>query len=158
MRFDPTTGSIEFPCGLVLRRGMTRQQILSSNTKWEDWTVIEGVPHAFRALIDLPNKGLSSKTILIAHVGTDTSPLAFWDIAPWDIADGAQNRPEGKYTKRMRLWFQETFGEILPLGGDWGNIDASYDPWNQSTGVICNYRERFATNKDWLEYRCRNKF
>jgi hypothetical protein len=158
MKFDPHTGSIEFAEGLYLRRGMTRSEVLGTTAKWEDWIVIDDIPRAFRALINLPNKNIGASTILIVYVGIPDRPIAFWDLAPWDLTDGVQNRPEGKYTKRIRIWFEDMFKTKLPVGGDWGHIDASYDPHNQSVGIICNYRERFPTDTDWHDYRKRNKF
>lgn len=158
MKFDTNTGIIEFTPKLILRPGITRKEIKSMNANWEDWSIIDGAPRALRCLINMPNKGISKKTVLIVHAGIDDRPLAFWDVAPWDLADGSQNRPEGKYTKRMRAWFKEMFNTNLPAGGEWGHIDSSYDPWNQSTGIICNYRERFNTEKEWLEYRSNNNF
>ena len=158
MKLDPESGIIELTHELVLRPRMTRQDILAMNVEWENWAVIDDVPRAFRTIIKLPNKGISPKTIVIVYVGLDNRPLAFWDIAAWDLAEGTQSRPEGKCTKRMRAWFKETFGVGLPLKRNWGHIDASYDPWNQSAGVICNYRERFSSEEDWTQYKKENKY
>ena len=47
-----------------------------------------------RALINLPNKEINPKTILVVHVEIANRPIAFWDIAPWDLTDCSQNRPE----------------------------------------------------------------
>lgn len=158
MKFDPATGIIELTPGLNIGPGMTRKDLLAMNVKWEDWTEVDGVPRAMRALINLLNKGINPKTILIVHVDIANKPIAFWDIAPWDLTGCTQNRPEGKCTKRMRAWFKAMSGIALPLGRGWGRIDASYDPWNQSSGVVCNYRERFATDEQWFEFRRNNEF
>lgn len=158
MKFDTKTGTIELADELSLHRGMTRKEILKTSATWEDWIVVEGVPHSIRTIIKLPNKKISAKTILIVHVSPNEYPLAMWDIAPWDLAQGVQNRPEGKCTKRMRKWFLEMFDVQLPCGGDWGHVDASYDPWNQSTGVICNYRDGFESEDEWDKYRKENQF
>ena len=119
---------------------MTRAEILALDLKWEEWIVVDDVPYAFRALINLPNKGISKKSVLIVRVGLGVHPITSWNLAPWDLIDGKQSRPEGKHTKRMRAWFFELFGVQLPFQGPWGQIDSSYDPHNQSTTVVCNYR------------------
>lgn len=156
--FDKNTGSINLTPELSIDRGMTRQDILEKAVNWESWNVIDGVASAYRTIIKLPHKNISSKTIVIVHVGTSNSPIAFWDIAPWDLASGVQSRPEGKYTKLTRKWFFDVFHVNLPFGSEWGYIDASYDHWNQSAGVVCNYREGFETHKEWSEFRRENKF
>lgn len=158
MNIDVDSGVIEFTREIVLRRGMTRRDILALDIEWQEWTVIKNVPSAFRAIINLPNKGITSKTILIVRVGEDNRPLTSWDVAPWDLTEGKQSRPEGKSTKRMRSWFKDTFEIGLPLKRDWGHVDASYDPWNQSTGVICNYREAFSSEMEWSEYKINNAY
>lgn len=158
MHFYKNSGSIEFATGLVLHRNMSRLDILNMATQWEDWIVVHGVPSAYRTIMKLPNRGSSSKTILIVYFGILDGPLAFWMLAPWDLSDGAQKQPEGKYNKRMRKWFFENFHAVLPCGDDWGQVDATYDPWNQSTSIACNYRERFSTEDEWRKYRNENKF
>lgn len=156
--FDKNTGEICLTPELRIRRGMSRKDILAMAVNWEDWILIDGIPSAYRTIFNLPNRHMSPKTILIVHVGTLDVPLAFWSIVPWDLVDGAQKRREGKNTKISRKWFLEMFNSTLPTGGDWGDIDASYDHWNQTVKVVCNYRERFKTDKEWKEYRRENKF
>ena len=158
MKIDSETGIIELTPVLALRRGMTRRELLSINVGWEEWDVVDNIPWSFRTIIKLPNKGISPKTILVVHIGLDNRPLTFWDMAPWDLIEGTQSRPEGKCTKRMRAWFKETFGTDLPLKREWGHINANFDPWNQSTTVTCNYRERFDTDEQWSEYKKNNGY
>jgi hypothetical protein len=158
MKLDPESGVIEFTSKIVLRPGMTRDDILSIDTNWQEWNVIKNIPRAFRSIINLPNQGISPKTILIVYVGLEERPLAFWDVAPWDMAEGTQNRPEGKYNKRMRAWFETMFCTKLPLKKNWGHIDASFDAWNQSGGIICNYRERFDSDERWERYKKNNNY
>lgn len=158
MKFDPQTGNIEFANGLYLYRGMTRKDVMNMKANWEDWNVVNGIPHALRALIKLPNKGISATTILIVRVGFLEHPIGSWVLAPWDLIEGVQNRPEGKYTKRMRAWFEEMFDSKLPVGGDWGIVDATYDPHNQTATILCDYRESFTSDAQWLDYRKRRRF
>lgn len=156
MKFDQNTGKLDLFPGLCIRRGMTSKDVLATSAKWEDWAVVYGVPQAMRTIINLPNEEISQKTILIVYVSQYNNPITFFDIAPWDLTEGIQNRPEGKYTKRMRNWFKTMFKVSLPCCGDWGHIDASYDHCNQSTGIICNFRERFLDDDDWNLYKIRN--
>jgi len=158
MKIDPDTGIIEFLPELILRPGMNRREILALDVGWEDWNVVDNVPWAFRAIIKLPNKTISPKTILIVYVGLDDRPLAFWDVTPWDLVNGKQNRPEGKCTRRLRAWFKESVNVSLPIKKKWGHVDASFDPWNQTGGVVCNYRERFNSDEEWSEYKKNNKY
>lgn len=158
MKIDSKTGVMEFTSELVLQPGMTRSQILSLNVEWEEWTIIDNIPRSFRTIFQLTNKGANSKNILVVYVGTENRPISFWDLGPWNGADGEQNRPEGKYTKKMRIWFKSISGVDIPLKREWGHIDASFDPWNQSAGVICNYRERFESDEEWSRYKKNNKF
>lgn len=158
MKIDPETGVVKFSKELILRPGMTRSDVLSMSVHWEDWNIIDDIHRAFRAIIKLPNKGISSKTILIVYVGLENRPLAFWDVVPWDIADGTQGQREGKVTKRIRSWFEEMANVRLPLKREWGHVDAGFDPWNQTGGIVCNYRERFGTEEEWLRYKRENKY
>jgi hypothetical protein len=158
MNLDLKSGVIKITPKMILRPEMTRNDILEIDVGWQDWNIIDGTPRAFRSIIELPNKGMSPKTILIVYVGINNQPLAFWDLAPWDITAGTQTRPEGRYTKQMRVWFNEMFGVSLPIKRDWGHIDASFDPWNQTAGILCNYRERFSSDEEWAKYKKENKY
>lgn len=153
MNFDSKTGSIDFDPALFLRPRMLCSEVLALPIKWEEWMIVDGVTHSYRALLKLPNKGMSSKTILIVHVGPGTNPLGLWTLSPWDLIEGKQSRPEGKCTKRLRIWFQEMFGVKLPVKGEWGDLDACYDPWNQTTSVVCNYVETTGDRASWEESR-----
>lgn len=158
MKLNSQTGVIEFASNIILRPGMNRNDLLSINVDWEEWEIVENSVISFRTIFKLPNKGMSPKTILIAYVGEESEPLAFWKIAPWDRLDGTQNRPEGKCTKRIRTWFKDMSGITIPLRKEWGHIDASFDPWNQSATIVCNYRERFGLDEEWSQYKRENKY
>lgn len=158
MKFDQNIDTIVLSPQLCLSPGMTRKEILAMSDNWEEWVVNDGVPVAFRTVMSLPQNGKYTKIVLIVYVGTEERPIAFWNLGVWDLMDGKQNRPNRKYTKRMRNWFNETFGVKLPLGREWGHIDASYDGWNQSTTIVCNYRERFGTEQEWQNFRKLNRF
>jgi hypothetical protein len=158
MKIDPKSGIIEITSELILCPRMMRRDFLSINIEWEDWDIVDNIPRSFRTIIKLPNKGISPKTVLVVHGGLDDRPITFWDLAPWDLMEGTQSRPNGKHTKRMRNWFKDAFGVGLPLKREWGHVDAYFDPWNQTASVICNYRERFDSDAKWSEYKKNNGY
>lgn len=158
MKIDPQTGVMEFSSKIVLRPGMTRSQLLTIDVEWEEWDVVDNVPFSFRTIFKLPNKGLSPKIILVVFVGIENNPLDFWTLGPWDAPEGTQARPDGKYTKWMRRWFQDMCTVGLPLKREWGHVDASFDPWNQSASIVCNYRERFNSDEEWDKYKKDNNY
>jgi hypothetical protein len=159
MKIDLQTGVVEFTPDLILRPGMMRNELLALNVNWEEWDIIKKIPFSFRTIFKMPNKGMSPKTILVVYIGVGSEPIQFWGLVPWDRAGGSeQNRPEGKHTKKMRAWFREMSDIGLPIRKEWGHVDASYDPWNQSAGVVCNYRERFGSEEEWKHYKKDNKY
>ena len=66
--------------------------------------------------------------------------IKYWDFGPENCMDGFQSKLEGKYTRRLRRWFLDEFGIVLPQAGPWGEIDACHDPHNQTTSVFCAYQ------------------
>lgn len=158
MKIDADSGIIEITPELAIHPGITRSDLFSMDVKWEEWDVVDNIARSFRTIFKLPNKKISPKTLLIVHIGLDDLPVTFWTLAPWDLVDGTQSRPEGKYTKRMRVWFKESFDVKLPLKREWGHIDAYFDPWNQTASVICNYRERFDSDERWRQYKKDNNY
>ena len=47
-----------------------------------------------------------------------------------------QSGPEGKYTRKVRRWFLDELGIMLPQAGIWGEIDAFHDPHNHTTSIF----------------------
>ncbi len=158
MKLDPETGRLEIFPSLHLHRFMTRTQLFSMESGWEEWSTRQDQVTRYRKILDIPELKALRKTILIVTFALDDGFIHTWDFSSWELTDGYQNRPEGKRTKDMRKWFKEAFDVDLPIGGNWGNVDATYDPHNQSTGIVCNYRELFTSEEDWKNYRQRNKF
>jgi len=157
MKFDSSTGCIDILPGLSLGRGMTRKDVMASSADWEEWDFFDNAAIALRSIIRLPNKNVSPRTMLVVYVRPEDQLIAFWNISLGNVSNGPQKRPEGKYKNLMRSWFKDMFDTQLPCSGEWGHIDASYDPWNQYAGVVCNYRERFIDEHDWNVYKSQNK-
>lgn len=154
MKFNINTGELTIPPLLHLYRGMKRKDMLSQELSWEVWMEIQCQPTSYRALLPMPDRRSGKKIIIVVFFDLNDGPLTEWDMQPLDgQLDGPQKRPEGRYTKLARAWFREIFGIDLPKGGDWGDIDAAHDVRNQTTSIICNYREGFSTEEKWQEYR-----
>lgn len=158
MKFDTQNGSLDLPDGIGIHRGMVRAEVLATFNKWENWNDSEDGPRALRSIINLPNKNMSPKVILIVFFLAENQVIAGWDISPWDLADGREYHRVGKYLKRMRNWFKDMFNVHLPWGGAWGHVDARHDFWNKSAGIVCTYREGFADEEKWRLYKSSNKF
>lgn len=158
MDFDTATGTLTLTPQIHIVPNTTRAHLFQSHTEWEEWAVIDNVAMSLRTILSLPTSHKHKKTVLIVNVGTGDAPVAFWSLGAWDLIEGPQSRPEGKYTKGMRRWFQDVFNLKLPASGPWGFVDASYDPWNQTSMIVCSYRNRFKTETEWHDFRRLNKF
>lgn len=149
-------GTFEIRPGLVLTPGMRHGQLLSQPADWEPWLFYEGATVAWRLLFDAPGGKKPERTVLIVTFCGAEGPLARWDIAPLNLVDGAQSRPEGPRTRALREWFERRHGTALPLSRDWGHVDAAHDPHNQATLVVANLREGFDSEREWQVFRNRN--
>ena len=143
---------------------MTRADLLSMGVPCEDWIKTkDGVTVAYRLILKCKACAELGKIYLIVFFqekGHDDCGgfLDFWDLAPEKIMDGYQSKPNGKYTEQMRNWFSQQCGVKLPIKKEWGHLDASYDPWNQTSAINCNYKERFDSEQEWAEYKKWNRF
>ncbi|TDR42423.1 hypothetical protein DFR29_1086 [Tahibacter aquaticus] len=149
-------GTFQVQADLVLRPGMRHAELLAQPGEWEQWLFFDGAPVAWRRVFDADGGKKPEKTVLIVTFDGADGPMAKWQIAPWNLMDGAQSRPEGPHTKALREWFERRHGCALPLSRDWGHVDAAHDPHNQVTLVVCNLREGFASEREWQAYRNRN--
>lgn len=149
-------GTFEVRPGLVLTPGMHHEQLLSQPAEWEPWLFYEGATVAWRLLFAADGAKKPEKTVLIVSFDGADGPMVMWQIAPLNIMDGAQSRPEGKHTRALREWFARRHGATLPLSGDWGLADAAHDPHNQQTEIVCNLREGFRSEAEWKDFRKRN--
>lgn len=149
-------GTFQIQPGLILRPGMHSADLLAQPGAWEEWLSFDGKPVAWRCRFEADGGGKPEQTLLVVAFNGPEGVLARWDIAPVSLVDGAQSRPDGPRTKALRTWFEQRHGTPLPLGRDWGHVDAAHDPHNQTTLVVCNLREGFASEREWQAYRNRN--
>ena len=121
---------------IILCRGMKRKNLHSMDQDWEAWIKYEEEVIAYKTSF----KREKLRIIVICFFEKDDGPIKYWDFGPENCMDGFQSRPEGKYTRRLRRWFLDEFGIVLPQAGPWGEIDACHDPHNQTTSVFCAYQ------------------
>lgn len=141
--------------GLSLWPGMRSEDLLAQPGEWEPWLQADGKPVAWRRVFEAATAKKPEKTVLIVGFAGPQGVLASWQIAPWNLMDGAQSRPEGPRTQALREWFQRRHKVELPLGRDWGHADAAHDPHNHVTLVVCNLREGFGSEREWQAFRNR---
>lgn len=155
MRFDARTGSIELLPGTPLTRGISRRDLLALQLPWESWMTLHeaGQVISYRAIFSVRHQSNTSRLILVVDLRPDNGVVRQWRVLPYDLERLYQARPEGKLTKKVRRWFFEQTGVQLPQGGDWGDTDVLYDPHNLNAYVMCNYRENFNTEEEWMRYR-----
>ena len=121
---------------IILCRGMKRKNLHSMDQGWEAWVKHEEEVIAYKTSF----KRKKLRIIVICFFEKDDGPIKCWDFGPENCMDGFQSKPEGKYTRRVRRWFLDDFGIVLPQAGPWGKIDACHDPHNQTTSVFCAYQ------------------
>lgn len=121
---------------ITLFRGMKRKNLHSMDQDWEAWVKHEEEIIAYRTSFKLKKL----RIIVICFFEKNDGTIKYWDFGPENSMDGFQSKPEGKYTRRVRRWFLDDFGIVLPQAGPWGKIDACHDPHNQTTSVFCAYQ------------------
>lgn len=110
---------------------MKRKNLHSMHQDWEAWVKHEEEVIAYKTIFK--RKKLR---IIVIFFEKDDGPIKYWDFGPESCMDGFQSKPEEKYTRRVRRWFLDEFGIVLPQAGPWGEIDACHDPHNQTTSVF----------------------
>jgi hypothetical protein len=146
---------------IILSSSVKKKDILALSDKWEEWLKNdqkETVSYRLK-INDIKNSGGNVYLIVTfkSPINND-SLLVSWFLCPEKIINGEQKKINGPVTKGLRKWFLQKTGETLPKGGDWGDIDAIYDSWNQVGMIVCNYRAAFKSNYEWEDYRKRNGF
>lgn len=142
MPLNPDTGLFQITQSLALRPGMTHDALLAQPAEWEEWLHDNDAPVAYRYVFDMPTTGKPEKTVLIVEFDGPKGVIAAWNISPWELMEGYQAKPEGRFTKTMREWFEFRHDTALPLVRPWGRVNAAYDPHNQTTMVLCNFSGR----------------
>ena len=120
---------------ITLFRGMKRKNLHSTSHTLEVWIRHENEEIAYRAIFKIKKCTM----IIICFFEENDGPIKFWDFGPAKGMNGFQSGPEGKYTKKMKLWFLNKFKISPPQKHSWGEIDAFYDPNNLTTSIICRY-------------------
>ena len=115
---------------------MKRKNLYSTSQNWDVWVRHENDEIAYRASFKIKK----STIIIICFFEENDGPIKFWDFGPAKGMNGFQSGPEGKYTRKVRRWFLDELGIMLPQAGIWGEIDAFHDPHNHTTSIFCIYR------------------
>lgn len=138
MNLNTENGTLKISNSITLFNKMRRNDLISKNQHWNEWIKHEEEIMAYK--ITLKENGIDrSNIIIICYFEKDNGLIKFWDLGPENCMNGFQSKPEGKYTKKMRLWFLNKFKISLPQKYSWGEIDAFYDPHNLTTSIICSY-------------------
>ncbi|HDC4667019.1 TPA: hypothetical protein O8U43_004486 [Enterobacter cloacae] len=155
MYVDNITGEICFHKNLALTPFITKKEIMESNClNWEPWPDKGDKTVSYRTIFDIKGNKQGDIYLIVNFVQCNdiNAIIGSWSFAPAKLIDGEQKKPEGKVTKRLRDWFKEKTNINLPIYGSWGHIDASYDYWNCSGTIFCNYRSSFRDDKSWKAY------
>lgn len=121
---------------ILLFRGMKRKNLYSTSQNWDVWIRHENDEIAYRASFKIKK----STIIIICFFEENDGPIKCWDFGPAKGMNGFQAGPEGKYTRKLRRWFLDELGIMLPQAGIWGEIDAFHDPHNHTTSIFCTYQ------------------
>ena len=155
MNVDNITGAFFFNRMLALTPFITKKEIMENDTlNWEAWPDKGDNTVSYRAIFNTKGNIQGDIYLIIHFIQSDdmSAIISGWSFAPYKLIAGEQKKPEGKVTKRLREWFKEQTNTNLPIYGAWGHIDATYDHWNCSGAICCNYRSGFKDEKSWKEY------
>lgn len=145
--------------GILLSPYQTKKDLINKDLLWEGWISNDNEVVSYRiVLVDKKNKSKIFLIVNFTYPVNDDSLLSSWYLSPGNIMNGEQSKPEGKVTKALGKWFFDKTNTEIPVGGDWGHLDAVYDHWNTVGVIACNYRASFRNDSEWKEYRRRNKF
>ncbi|WP_340608145.1 hypothetical protein [Xenorhabdus bharatensis] len=137
----------------------TKRNIINSTYNWEEWIKnFNNETVSYRLLLDKPKNKYGRLFLIVTFTVpiNEKSLLCSWHLAPEKLINGKQNNPKGKVTNNLKKWFYEETGTKLPIRRENMHIDASYDPWNYSGVIVCNYRSNFENEKAWKDYCKRN--
>ncbi|QZY90996.1 hypothetical protein K7H94_03400 [Pantoea dispersa] len=136
-----------------------KKEIITNLHPWEDWLRNDdGEVVSYRLKLGNKHDGFVYLIVTFKPPVNENALVATWFIAPEGLIEGQQKKASGKVTKRLRDWFFKKTQVLLPTGGEWGHIDASYDPWNSVGMIVCNYKTAFEDQEKWREYRRSNLF
>lgn len=134
---------------LVLSSKKSQKDTIKKNLNWEPWLKNpDGDVVSFRLVLNAKEEKYGNLFLIVTFNSpiTDESLLCSWFMAPEKLINGKQSKKDGAITKNLRKWFYEKTFVELPAEGEWGHIDASYDPWNSAGLIVCNYKPSFKNN------------
>jgi len=159
MKIEFESNNLIIDGNLLLSPFQNKNKLILANFPWEEWIKNDHEVVSYRiVLVDKKSKSKVFLVVTFVSPVNDESLLSSWYLSPENIMNGEQKKPEGKVTKSLRKWFFDKTKVEIPIGGDWGHIDASYDHWNTVGVIACNYRSSFKNESEWKDYRKRNKF
>lgn len=159
MKLEFDLNSLNLDGKLFLSPSKNKISLMNEGVLWEDWIKNDSEVVSYRTVFnDNNNKENLYLIVTFKSPVNDESLLSNWYLSPEKVMNGEQKKPEGKVTRALRKWFFDKTKFNLPIGGDWGHIDAVYDHWNAVGVIVCNYRSSFKNESDWKDYRKRNKF
>lgn len=138
MNLNTENGTLKITNSIILFNKMKRYDLISRNQNWKEWIKHEEEIMAYKITLKKSEIDIND-IIIICYFEKNDGFIKFWDFGPENCMNGFQSKPEGKYTKKMRLWFLNKFKISLPQKHSWGEIDAFYDPHNLTTSIICMY-------------------
>ncbi|HFK4647245.1 TPA: hypothetical protein ACG0MY_000174 [Serratia marcescens] len=145
MIFHCKDGTLQLNEDLTLSPTMSKKEILSQKVIWEEWYPrVNGIAFNYKAVVNIKNThSYEGVTVIINFNGEslEKSLLKSWLFAPSNKFSGLQKKPDGPTTKSLRKWFESKTDITLPAIGDWGEIDAAYDPHNQTAEIVCQYTQ-----------------
>ena len=111
MEFDENTGDLKVISSITISKYMTRTGLIKTSDDWEIWMTRDNKASAYRLIIK-PEK-FNDEIILIIFMKKNDGPISRWNFSPSNGMDGPQTKPEGKYTKLMRVWFANNFSKKI---------------------------------------------
>lgn len=155
MNIDNITGTLAFDNKLVLSPFITKKEVMEIDyLTWEAWPSKGDETVSYRTIFNMKKNSQGDVYLIInfSRPNDMDATISSWRFAPEKLLMGEQKKPEGKITKRLREWFREKINNNLPIYGEWGHIDAAYDPHNRTGTIFCNYRSSFKDEKSWRDY------
>ncbi|AFI88285.1 hypothetical protein EXT68_22630 [Pectobacterium parmentieri] len=155
MNINNVTGALSFDNKLTINSFITKKEIMGlEDICWEAWPSKGDETVSYRAVFEMEKNRQGDIYLIINFIrpGDMDATIVSWRFAPEKLLMGEQRKTEGGMTKKLREWFKEKTNSILPICGEWGGIDAAYDPHNRTCTIFCNYRSSFRDEKSWGDY------
>jgi hypothetical protein len=155
MKIERESGTLSLRDDLMVSALTTQQDLVAkSKFKWEAWPDRGDLTSSYRLILDVKGNKEGKVYFIVHFERTSQAELVVtsWMLAPENLITGEQHKPRGKVTKKLRQWFFEMTNVHLPIVGEWGHVDSSYDPHNMAGLIVCNYRSGFKSKKEWDDF------